>query len=132
MLQASMAADTIRDFLENGTIKNSVNFPETVVPLRDENTVRFTVVNKNNPGVLALILDEFAKANMNIGEMINQSRGSIAYNVLDIENSGDSNVMNFKTVQEKITMLDDVLSSRLIYGEPGTGFAKNIGGEYFV
>ena len=127
-----MAADTIRDFLENGTIKNSVNFPETVVPLRDENTVRFTVVNKNNPGVLALILDEFAKANMNIGEMINQSRGSIAYNVLDIENSGDSNVMNFKTVQEKITMLDDVLSSRLIYGEPGTGFAKNIGGEYFV
>ena len=99
-----MAADTIRDFLENGTIKNSVNFPETVVPLRDENTVRFTVVNKNNPGVLALILDEFAKANMNIGEMINQSRGSIAYNVLDIENSGDSNVMNFKTVQEKITM----------------------------
>ena len=108
------------------------NFPETVVPLRDENTVRFTVVNKNNPGVLALILDEFAKANMNIGEMINQSRGSIAYNVLDIENSGDSNVMNFKTVQEKITMLDDVLSSRLIYGEPGTGFAKNIGGEYFV
>lgn len=71
---ASMAADTIRDFLENGTIKNSVNFPETVVPLRDENTVRFTVVNKNNPGVLALILDEFAKANMNIGEMINQSR----------------------------------------------------------
>ena len=72
--------------------------------MRDENTVRFTVVNKNNPGVLALILDEFAKANMNIGEMINQSRGSIAYNVLDIENSGDSNVMNFKTVQEKITM----------------------------
>ena len=127
-----MAADTIKDFLENGTIKNSVNFPETIVHDRHEGTVRFTIVNKNNPGMLAQILDEFAQANLNIGEMINQSRGNIAYNILDIENSDEDSVLNFKSVQEKITMLDGVLSSRIIYGTPGTGFAKNLEGQYFV
>lgn len=129
---ARMAAKTIKDFLENGTVRNSVNFPETIVPNRDESIVRFTVVNKNNPGMLAQILDEFAKANMNIGEMINQSKGSIAYNILDIENSGDGNVLDFKAVQENITMLDGVVSSRIIYGTPGKGYAKNLEGKYFV
>jgi len=129
---ASMAADTIKDFLENGTIRNSVNFPETIVPNREDSVVRFTVVNQNNPGMLAQILEEFGKADLNIGEMINQSKGTIAYNVLDVENSGDDSVLNFKSVQEKITMLDGVVSSRIIYGTPGKGYAKNLQGEYFV
>merc|ERR1711865_908189 len=54
---ASMAADTIRSYLENGTIKNSVNFPDTHLDDRPEDTVRFTVVNKNQPGALAAITE---------------------------------------------------------------------------
>ena len=57
-----MAADTIRDYLESGTIRNSVNFPSTSLPERPEKTIRMTVVNKNQPGMLAQITDIFAKA----------------------------------------------------------------------
>jgi len=130
---AGMAADTIQNFLETGTIKNSVNFPDTALPVRKGGAIRFTVVNRNAPGTLALVLDEFAKANMNIVEMINQSRGKIAYNVLDIECPDDDvDVLNLKDVQERITMLDGILSSRIIYGKFGAGYAKNLDGEYFV
>lgn len=131
---ASMAADTIRDFLETGTIRNSVNFPSTSLAECTGGTVRFTVVNKNIPGMLSKITDAFASENLNIVQQINQSRGSIAYNVLDIDTSAHDDVLSFKTVQEKITMLEGVLSSRVIYGMllPGTGYAKNLEGEYFV
>lgn len=127
-----MAADTIRDFLETGTIVNSVNFPNTSLPDAPENSVRFSVVNKNIAGMLANITEAFAEANLNILQQINQSRGDIAYNVMDVDTSGKGDVLSFKQVQEKITMLDGVLSSRVIYGTPGTGFARNLDGEYFV
>ena len=126
-----MAADTIREFLEEGTIRNSVNFPTTSLPDRPENCVRFTVVNKNIPGCLAHITEAFATEELNIVQQINHSRGDIAYNVLDIDTSS-RDVLCFKNVQEKITMLEGVISSRVIYGTPGTGYAKNLDGEYFV
>ena len=127
-----MAADTIRDFLVTGTIRNSVNFPSTELPDRPDRCVRFTVVNKNVPGCLAQITEAFASEDLNILQQINHSRGDIAYNVLDIDTSGQGDVLSFKKVQEKITMLEGVLSSRVIYGKPGTGYAKNYDGEYFV
>lgn len=129
---ASMAADTIRDFLETGTVKNSVNFPSTSLPDCPGGSVRFTVVNRNIPGMLSKITDCFAAENLNIIQQINQSRGSIAYNVLDVDTSSQADVLGFKTVQEQITMLDGVLSSRVIYGWPGSGYAKNLEGEYWV
>lgn len=130
---ASMAANTISDFLETGTIRNSVNFPTTSLPEAAPGTVRFTVVNKNQPGVLAAMTEAFAAENLNIVQQINQSRGDIAYNVLDIDTSGQQEVLCFKQVQERITMLDGVLSSRVIYGQRGKGYAKNLeSGEYFV
>ena len=52
--------------------------------------------------------------------------------MLDIDTTAHDNVVDFKNVQEEITMLDGVLSSRIIYGAPGTGYAKNLGGDYFV
>eukprot|EP00574_Skeletonema_japonicum_P007991 CAMPEP_0201733874 /NCGR_PEP_ID=MMETSP0593-20130828/32667_1 /ASSEMBLY_ACC=CAM_ASM_000672 /TAXON_ID=267983 /ORGANISM="Skeletonema japonicum, Strain CCMP2506" /LENGTH=172 /DNA_ID=CAMNT_0048227111 /DNA_START=6 /DNA_END=524 /DNA_ORIENTATION=+ len=128
---ASMAADTIREFLESGTIRNSVNFPATSLPNRPEDSIRLAVVTQNKPGMLAHISDAFAQSGLNILQQINQSRGDVAYNVVDVGLSGHS-VVDFKTVQEKITMLDGVLSSRVIYGVPGTGYAKNVGGDYFV
>ena len=129
---AAMAADTIREYLESGTIRNSVNFPSTSLPARPPHSVRFTVVNKNVPGVLAHLTDAVAKENLNIIQQVNHSRGDIAYNVLDIDTTGHEDVLSFKGVQEAITMLDGVLSSRVIYGEPGMGYAKNLDGEYFV
>jgi len=129
---AAMAADTIRDYLESGTIRNSVNFPSTSLPDRPDNCVRFTVVNDNVPGVLAHITETFGAENLNIIQQVNQSRGDVAYNVLDIDTTGHEDVLSFKNVQERITMLEGVLSSRVIYGEPGTGYAKNLGGDYFV
>jgi D-3-phosphoglycerate dehydrogenase len=123
---ASMAADTIRDYLESGTIRNSVNFPSTSLPDRPDHCVRFTVVNENVPGVLAHITETFAAENLNIIQQVNHSRGDVAYNVLDIDTTGHEDVLSFKSVQERITMLEGVLSSRVIYGEPGTGYAKNL------
>merc|ERR1719409_1873636 len=107
-----MAADTIKDFLEHGTIRNSVNFPDTSLPEKDADTVRFTIVNENHPGLLAGITEAFAKSGLNIVQQINHSRGAVAYNVLDIDTTAHDNVVDFKNVQEEITMLDGVLSSR--------------------
>ena len=127
-----MAADTIRNFLETGTIVNSVNFPSTSLPDRPEGAVRFTVVNRNVPGVLAHMTEAFANEKLNIMQQINQSRGEIAYNVLDISTEGHEDVVSFKNVQEKITMIEGVISTRVIYGTPGKGYAKNLEGEYFI
>ena len=132
---AAMAADTIRAFLQTGTIKNSVNFPDTELgQLTTGTTVRFTIVNKNIPGMLSKITEKFASEGLNIVQQINHSRGDIAYNVVDIDTSTQDDVRSFKSIQEKITMLDGVLSSRVIFGKlpPGTGYAKNLDGEYFV
>lgn len=81
--------------------------------------------------MLAHISEAFAGRNLNILQQINQSRGDIAYNVVDVDTSGHG-VVDFKDVQEAIKMLDGVLSSRVIYGVPGTGYAKNLEGDYFV
>jgi len=115
---AAMAADTIRDFLETGTIRNSVNFPSTSLLECPGGTVRFTVVNKNIPGMLSKVTDCFAAENLNIIQQINQSRDGIAYNVLDVDTSNQHDVLRFKQVQERITELDGVLSSRVMYGVP--------------
>mmetsp|Transcript_28608 Transcript_28608/g.61339 ORF Transcript_28608/g.61339 Transcript_28608/m.61339 type:complete len:474 (+) Transcript_28608:152-1573(+) len=129
---ASMAADTIRNYLENGTIVNSVNFPDTQLDDRPSGTVRFTVVNKNVPGALAAITEAISNEGLNIVQQINHSRGDVAYNVCDIETKSDDDVVSFKNVQEQITMVDGVISTRIIYGQPGTGYAKNVEGQYFV
>ena len=129
---ASMAADTIREFLEKGTIRNSVNFPETIIGDTDSNTVRFTVVNENKPGCLAAITDAFGKAELNIVQQINQSRGDIAYNVIDIDTSKGDEIVSFKELQERITNLEGVLSTRVIFGTPGAGYARKVDGQYFV
>ena len=128
-----MAAETIREYIEHGTVRNSVNFPATDLPERGENTIRITVVNSNKPGVLSKIAEVFAKAGVNIIQQINQSRGDIAYNVLDVDpaTAGDKK-LELKDLQREVTMLDGVLSSRVLFGTPGAGYARNIDGKYYV
>lgn len=132
---AAMAAETIRDYVETGTIRNSVNFPETSLPDRPENAIRMTVVNKNIPGMLAHITEMLAKAELNIIQQINHSRGDIAYNVLDIDPTGGDGATDgvcLKDLQRDLTMLDGVLSSRILFGNPGAGYARNVDGQYFI
>ena len=128
-----MAAETIRDYIETGAIRNSVNFPTSSLPDRPEKTIRMTVVNRNIPGMLAEITHVFANAHLNIVQQINQSRGEVAYNVLDIDPFiDDKSSVSLKDLQRDVTMLDGVLSSRILFGTPGAGYARNINGEYFV
>ncbi|KAL7567786.1 hypothetical protein ACA910_000538 [Epithemia clementina (nom. ined.)] len=131
---AAMAADTIRDYLENGHVRNSVNFPTTILPERHERIIRITVVNRNVPGVLSRITECLGKAGVNIAQQINQSRGDIAYNVIDLDPSihVEGSSMNLKELQKSMTMLDGVLSTRILFGTPGIGYSRNINGEYFA
>ena len=125
---AGMAADTIREFLENGTIRNSVNFPETIMNDTPQKIVRFTVVNRNVPGCLAHITEAFAKSDLNIVQQINQSRGDIAYNMIDIDAESHGDVLELKDLQERITQLEGVLSTRVLFGAPGAGYARKVDG----
>lgn len=131
---AKMAAETLIEYIEHGTIRNSVNFPSTNLPERHESIIRVTVVNKNIPGMLSKITDCISKAGVNIAQQINQSRGDIAYNVIDLDpSSHDKTVpINLKELQREMTMLEGVLSSRILFGTPGIGYARNIKGEYHV
>jgi len=128
-----MAADSIREYMEHGTVRNSVNFPTTELEQREEGTIRITVVNRNVPGVLSNITDIFAKNKLNIIQQINQSRDTLAYNVIDIDPAtADDEQIELKRLQKEVTMLDGVLSSRVLFGSPGAGFARNVDGEYFA
>eukprot|EP00568_Trieres_chinensis_P010441 CAMPEP_0183300556 /NCGR_PEP_ID=MMETSP0160_2-20130417/6942_1 /TAXON_ID=2839 ORGANISM="Odontella Sinensis, Strain Grunow 1884" /NCGR_SAMPLE_ID=MMETSP0160_2 /ASSEMBLY_ACC=CAM_ASM_000250 /LENGTH=488 /DNA_ID=CAMNT_0025462997 /DNA_START=223 /DNA_END=1689 /DNA_ORIENTATION=- len=130
---AAMAAETIRAYIEHGTIRNSVNFPDTALPDRPPQTIRMTVVNRNVPGMLAHITELYGKAKLNILQQINHSRGDIAYNVLDVDpHTDDGQAVVLKDLQRELTMLDGVLSSRILFGSPGAGYARNVNGQYFI
>ena len=128
-----MAAETIREFMETGTIRNSVNFPSTALPQLPDKSIRMNVVNRNVPGALAQILDVFAKHKLNIIQQINQSKGDIAYNVLDFDPViADGSTCSLNELQKEVTMLSGVLSSRVLFGTPGTGYARQINEIYHV
>lgn len=103
---AIMAADQLMDFLENGNIKNSVNFPATF--LERSGGYRLSISNHNVPKVLGKVLGIFADENINVIDMINKSRNEIAYNLLDVE------VLPTDAVIEKINAIDGVINVRLI------------------
>lgn len=128
---AAMAAETLRLYLEDGQVRHSVNFPDASLPKRNPNHIRMSVVNQNKPGMLSAITEVFAKYNLNIVQQINHSRGAIAYNVLDVEPKVGGS-QDFKELQKDLTMHEGVLSSRVMSGEAGSGYARNIDGEYHV
>ncbi|EEC48873.1 predicted protein [Phaeodactylum tricornutum CCAP 1055/1] len=130
---AAMAADTIREYIERGNIRNSVNFPTTQLSERGEDIIRISVINKNIPGCLAKITSCIGEMDVNIVQQINQSRGEIAYNVIDLDVKTDhEGKVNLTKLQREITMLDGVLSSRILSGIRGAGYARNIDGDYHV
>ncbi|MEP1595262.1 MAG: phosphoglycerate dehydrogenase, partial [Halieaceae bacterium] len=103
---AIMAADQLRDFLENGNIRNSVNFPAT--QLEHVTGCRLAVTNENVPKVLTSILAILAEADINVIDMLNKSRDEIAYNLIDIESQPSKDAL------VSMEALDGVISVRLI------------------
>ena len=99
-----MAAEQLDDFLNNGNIKNSVNFPELIEPRPSE--FRITLSNKNHPGMIGKITTVLVDNKLNIIDMVNKSRGDIAYNVIDLETKPPEKVL------VELSALDDVISVR--------------------
>ena len=87
---AVMAANQLMDYLENGNIRNSVNFPPTKMA-RNGGT-RITFANSNVPKVLGSVLAVLADAELNVVDMVNKSRGDIAYNIIDVEGDIDAGI----------------------------------------
>ncbi len=104
-----MAAEQLKDFLENGNITNSVNFPELIEPRKSK--FRITLSNINIAGMIGQITTILAENNLNILNMINKSKGEIAYNVIDTD-SEPSNV-----VEEGLKKLEGVINVRVIKDE---------------
>jgi D-3-phosphoglycerate dehydrogenase len=102
---AVMVADTLRDYLENGNIRNSVNFPEAVLP-RIPGTARFAVANSNVPNMVGQVSTCLADARLNIAELLNKSRGEYAYTLIDAEGTVDPSVL------ARLRAIEGVLSAR--------------------
>jgi D-3-phosphoglycerate dehydrogenase len=104
---AVMVADTLRDFLENGNIRHSVNFPEAVLP-RTANATRLAIANENVPNMVGQISTALASANLNIADLLNKSRGELAYTLIDV----DGNVP--AAVLDQIRSIEGVLNVRAL------------------
>jgi D-3-phosphoglycerate dehydrogenase len=89
---AVMAADQLSEFLVNGNIVNSVNFPN--IRLNRNGGHRITFCNENVPRVLSTVLSVFSDRNINVLDMLNRSRGEMAYNIIDVEPRPDPEVLD--------------------------------------
>ena len=107
---AVMAVNQMVDFLENGNIKNSVNFPN--VQLNRTTPSRITITNKNVPAMIGQIATSLGELDLNIAEMTNVSRGDIAYNIIDIENTVQEEAIN------TLSSIENVINVRLLKSDP--------------
>ena len=99
---AVMAANQLMDYLENGNIQNAVNMPNISMG-RAAGTVRITFSNDNVSGVLGHVLSVLADKKVNVIDMINKSRGELAFNIIDVEaRPGDDVVSAIAAVEHVI------------------------------
>ena len=103
---AIMVVDQVRDYLEDGTIRNAVNFPNVEMPR--ESPYRVAVANANVPNMLGQISSAMAHAGLNIHNMVNKSRGEMAYTLVDVDSPVE------EAVVKAIAAIDGVLSVRAI------------------
>jgi len=101
---AVMAADQLVAFLKTGNIRNSVNFPS--VSLEPAGGYRIAVTNRNVPGILNKVTSVLAERQINVIDMINKSRGEVAYNLIDVADELDA------TTLEAIRATDSVMNVR--------------------
>jgi len=104
---AIMVAEQVRDFLENGNIRNSVNYPDTVLP-RVPNTTRLGVANRNVPNMVGQISTALAAHGINIADLLNKSRGEYAYTLIDADGALGEGLL------AEIRAIGGVLSARIL------------------
>jgi len=103
---AVMVADQVRDYLEDGTVHNSVNFPEMEMQRNDGH--RLLVVNSNVPHMIERISSAIANANLNIIDLLNRSRGDLACTLVDVNNQIP------QTVVDNLCATEGVLTVRIL------------------
>jgi len=103
---AVMIADQLKDFLQNGNIRNSVNFPNVKLARRCD--YRLAIANYNQPDMLAKISHQLGESKVNIAHLANESRGDLAYTLIDVESQLDAATL------DKISGIEGVLSVRSI------------------
>ena len=103
---AIMVADQLRDYLENGNVRNSVNLPEVVVPRAEG--VRLSIVNQNVPNMVGQVSGALADANLNILDLVNKSRGDVAYTLVDLNSPVPEDTL------KRIREIEGVLFARVI------------------
>jgi len=110
---AVMVANQVRDYLENGNIVNAVNFPDVV--MARESPYRVGIANANVPNMLGQISTAMANAGLNIHNMLNKSRGEMAYTLVDVDSAVPSEVV------ENLQRIQGVLMVRYLPEETGAG-----------
>jgi len=104
---AIMAVNQIRDYLENGNIKNSVNFPEAKMELHNE--ARILIANRNVPNMVSQISTVLAAEGINIDNMLNKRRDEIAYNIIDVDSKSVD-----ESIKEKLMAIEGIFMVRII------------------
>ena len=103
---ARMAAKQLHDFLTYGSIINSVNLPDC--PVSPSADCRLTIIHKNMPGMVGQFTNILGAKDINIDEMVNKSRGNVAYTVFDLDTEIDSEIV------KQVEKVDGVIKTRLI------------------
>jgi len=103
---AVMVADNVREFLENGNVTRSVNFPETV--LQRTRPHRVAIPHANVPNMVAQILTAIAAQNINIADMLNHSRGELSYTLVDLDAAPNAEML------ARIRKIDGILAARVL------------------
>lgn len=103
---ATMVAEQVRDYLEHGVIKNSVNLPDIKLPRAGK--CRVSIVHTNSLDMVGQISSVLGQSSANIHHMVNDSRGDIAYTLLDVDSMLDDSIV------EKLQEIDGVLKVRLL------------------
>lgn len=104
---AVMVADQLQDYLENGNVRFSVNLPEVVLP--KNGGARLALIHRNEPGVMAQISDILRDEQINIADLLNKSRGNIAYTIVDIEAQNVS-----EKLKSKLQSIPELLRLRIL------------------
>ncbi len=104
---AAIVSENVRDYLENGNIKLSVNFPQVNMPMAADSH-RVTIANSNEPNMLGQISSTLAEAGLNIVDMVNKSKGDLAYTIVDVNNALSDQVI------EALSGIDGVLAVRAL------------------
>ncbi len=105
-----MTARQVKEFLETGNIKNSVNFPNASLPYSGKRCL--AAFHQNVPNMVGQIKVAISSNNLNIADMVNRSRGDYAYTIIDIENkvNGDS----IPGLEGKLKQIEGIVTARII------------------